>query len=98
VSRFGEAPVLAVLETQALPGEAALQNAILLAQERDHVGLLAMKPATQGSISNWNGSTVGVYVMAVDLLVGPSGSARRAYGDDGGSARGWRRDQRAGVE
>ena len=48
VSQFGEASALAVVETQALPGEPGLQQSILFAQERDDVGLLTMEPAAQG--------------------------------------------------
>ena len=47
VSSFGEASALAVGETQALPGEPGLQEAILFAKVRDHVGLLTMEPAAQ---------------------------------------------------
>ena len=43
----GEAPAVVLVETQALPGELSLQDAILLAQKRDHVRLFAMEPATQ---------------------------------------------------
>jgi hypothetical protein len=47
VSQFSEPPTLAVFETQALPREAALQNSILLAKERNQVGLLTMEPGAQ---------------------------------------------------
>lgn len=42
------APPLVVLETQALPCEPSFEDAILLAQERDHLGLLGFKPAAYG--------------------------------------------------
>ena len=47
VSQFGQPSALAVVETQAPPGEPGLQHSILFAQERDHVGLLTMEPAAQ---------------------------------------------------
>jgi hypothetical protein len=47
VSQFREAPPFAVVETQALPRQPSLQHAVLLAQERDHVGLLGLEPAAQ---------------------------------------------------
>jgi hypothetical protein len=37
VSHFGKASALAVVETQALPGEPGLQQSILFAQERDDI-------------------------------------------------------------
>ena len=47
MSQDSETPSVAVVETQARPGELGLQNAILLTQKRDDVRLLAMEPATQ---------------------------------------------------
>jgi hypothetical protein len=49
MSQDSEAPAVAVVETQALPGELGLQNAILLTQKRDDVRLLTIEPAAQGS-------------------------------------------------
>ena len=48
MSQDREAPAFVVVETQALPGELGLQNAILLRQKRDDIRLLAMQPATEG--------------------------------------------------
>ena len=48
-SEFRETPPLTVVEPQGLPCEPCLQDTILLTQEHDDVGLLAMQPATQGS-------------------------------------------------
>ena len=48
VPQHGEASALAVVETQAPPGEPGLQQPILFAQERDDLGLLTMEPAAQG--------------------------------------------------
>jgi hypothetical protein len=59
-----QASAVTVIEAQALPGEPGLQDAILLPQECDDVGLLTMQPATQPAISNWNKSTPAVYAMA----------------------------------
>jgi hypothetical protein len=42
-----QAPTVTVVEAQALPGEPRLQNAILLPQERDDIGLLTIEPAAQ---------------------------------------------------
>jgi len=47
VAQDREASAVIILEAQALPGEAGLQNAILLPQECDDVGLLTMEPAAQ---------------------------------------------------
>ena len=69
----GQALAVTVLKTQALPGEADLQNTVLLPQECDDVGLLTMEPATNAVISNWNGSMPAVYAIAVDPLVGHYG-------------------------
>ncbi len=43
--QFREAPSLAVVKPEALPRAPRLQHAILLAEERDHVGLLGFEPA-----------------------------------------------------
>ena len=47
VSQLTQPSPLAVVEAEALAREPGLQNAILFAQERDDVGLLAMEPAAQ---------------------------------------------------
>jgi hypothetical protein len=49
VSQYSEASAVAVVETQALPGEPSFQNAILLPQESDDISLLTLEPATQSS-------------------------------------------------
>jgi hypothetical protein len=49
VSQYSEASAVAVVETQALPGEPSFKNVILLPQERDDVSLLTLEPATQSS-------------------------------------------------
>jgi hypothetical protein len=48
MAQDSEAPPVAVVETQAPPGELGFQNAILLAQKGDDIRLLAMQPATEG--------------------------------------------------
>jgi hypothetical protein len=49
VPQFREASALGVRETQPLPGQPRLQDAILLAEKHDDVGLLSTEPATEGS-------------------------------------------------
>jgi hypothetical protein len=75
-SQFGEPAELAVVETQALPGKPGPEQSILFAQERDHIGLLTIKPTAQAAFSNWNRSTRAVYATAVDPPV-------RHYAHDG---------------
>jgi hypothetical protein len=52
VSQNSEAQAVAVVETQALPGEPRFQNAILLPQEHDDVSLLTLEPATKSAMNN----------------------------------------------
>ena len=47
MAQFGEASSFVVIQTQSPSLEPRLQHAILFAQERDDVLLLALKPATQ---------------------------------------------------
>jgi hypothetical protein len=42
--QLGEASALAVVETQEPPGEPGFQQSILVAQERNDVGLLTIEP------------------------------------------------------
>ena len=60
LSEFRETPPLTVLEPQALPCQPCLQDTILLTQEHDDVGLLAMQQLPKAAMSNWNGSTATV--------------------------------------
>ena len=47
MAQFGETPTLVVIQTQTLSLEPCLQHPVLLAEERDHVLLLLLKPAAQ---------------------------------------------------
>ena len=62
--------MLAVGETQALPGEPGLQEAILFAKVRDHVGLLTMEPAAQCRDQQLERSTLEVYATATESTCG----------------------------
>ena len=48
VSQLRQAPPLVILKPKALPRKPAFQESILCPQERDQIGLFAMKPATEG--------------------------------------------------
>jgi hypothetical protein len=48
LSQFCETAPLTVVEPHALPCQPRLQDAILLPQKRDDLGLLTMEPPTQG--------------------------------------------------
>ena len=45
--QFGKAPALVVIQTQAPSFKPQLQDSVLLAQERDHVLLLTVKPTAE---------------------------------------------------
>ena len=80
VSSFGKTSPLPVVEPQA-PGEPGLQQAILFAQERVDVGLLAIEPAAQdrdqqledGRYFFWNIRTL-TCTVAVSSPIGCTGN------------------------
>lgn len=44
MAEFRQTPTLVVIQTQSLPLKADLQNAILFAEERDHILLFTPQP------------------------------------------------------
>ena len=57
-----------IVELQALPGQPRLQDAILLPEERDDVGMLAVDAPPTAAINTWNGSTGAVYAITTVQL------------------------------
>ena len=47
MTQFGKTPALVVIQTQSPSFKPRLQDSVLLAQERDHVPLLTVKPTAE---------------------------------------------------